>query len=264
MAGDGTTRRLQRQRFEAPGNDEVAPADIPGAGARQRPGDNGSASKGAGRSAASGTDLKRAGDEQLQDVLLDAAITCILERGFYRASSNEIARQAEVTWGAIQYHFGTREELLLAVLERGFARFVASLERAQPPAEATTRDRVAWLARLVQAYYGRPEYVAIMQINLNLSRDPKRAQATEDAMMRLSDGLSAGWRSLLVRTFGPELRAQALDTFIFEVLRGRALAEAVSREGPQRVASRLSKETIQANQDRLIDMLTEQVDRCLR
>lgn len=191
-----------------------------------------------------------------------AAIACILERGFYRASSNEIARRAEVTWGAIQYYFGTREELLLAVLERGFDRFVTSLEKAEPAGD-TTRDQVASLARVVLIHYGRPEYVAVMQILLNLSRDPKRASATEEAMTRLSNGLSAAWRSLMARTFGPELRQQALDTFIFEVLRGQALGQAVALEGPQGLVSRLSEETIRSNYSRLIDMLAEQVDRCL-
>ena len=50
--------------------------------------------------------------------VIDAAIACILDQGFYRASSNAIAERAGVTWGVIQYHFGTREALMLAVLER--------------------------------------------------------------------------------------------------------------------------------------------------
>ena len=70
-----------------------------------------------------------AGDEQIRHALLNAAIASILERGYYRASSNEIARRADVTWGAIQYHFGTRVELLLAVLERSFDRFRVVLPR---------------------------------------------------------------------------------------------------------------------------------------
>ena len=134
-----------------------------------------------------------AGEEQIRHALLDAAIASILERGFYRASSNEIARRADVTWGAIQYHFGTREELLLAVLERSFDRFVLSLAATELTG-ASVRDRLAALARVIWAHYGRPEYVAVMQIHLNLSRDPKRAQATEDAMLRLTDGIISGWR----------------------------------------------------------------------
>ena len=201
-----------------------------------------------------------AGDEQIRHALLDAAIASILERGFYRASSNEIARRADVTWGAIQYHFGTREELLLAVLERSFDRFVLSLAATELTG-TTVRDRLAALARVIWAHYGRPEYVAVMQIHLNLSRDPKRAQATEDAMLRLTDGLISGWRTLIERGFGPELGQLGLDIFIFETLRGHALGDAIAREGPERVVSRISDQVVRANQSRLIDALSEHIER---
>jgi AcrR family transcriptional regulator len=212
------------------------------------------------RSGAAAPERTPAGDEQIRHALLDAAIASILERGFYRASSNEIARRADVTWGAIQYHFGTREELLLAVLERSFDRFVLSLAATELTG-VTVRDRLAALARVIWAHYGRPEYVAVMQIHLNLSRDPKRAQATEDAMPGLADGLISGWRNLIERAFGPELGRQRLDIFIFETLRGNALGDAIAREGPERVVSRLSDQIVQANQSRLIDALSEYVDR---
>src|SRR5207244_10664683 len=60
-------------------------------------------------------------DESTRARVIDAAIACILDEGFYRASSNKIAKRAGVTWGVIQYHFGTREALMLAVHERGRA-----------------------------------------------------------------------------------------------------------------------------------------------
>jgi AcrR family transcriptional regulator len=218
------------------------------------------AAKTIGRARASTGDRTVAGDEQIRHALLDAAIASILERGFYRASSNEIARRADVTWGAIQYHFGTREELLLAVLERSFDRFVLSLATTEL-AGAAVRDRLAALARVIWAHYGRPEYVAVMQIHLNLSRDPKRAQATEDAMLRLTDGLMSGWRGLIERGFGPELSRLGLDSFIFETLRGHALGDAIAREGPERVVSRISDQVVRANQSRLIDALSEHIER---
>ena len=202
------------------------------------------------------------GDEQIRDALLNAAIASILERGFYRASSNEIARRADVTWGAIQYHFGTREELLLAVLERSFDRFVWSLATTELTG-TTVRDRLAALARVIWAHYGSPEYVAVMQIHLNLSRDPKRAQATEDAMLRLTDGIISGWRALIERGFGPEFGRLGLDVFIFEALRGHALGDAIAREGPERVVSRMSDRVVWANQSRLIDALSEHVERAV-
>ncbi|MCU1453644.1 MAG: regulatory protein TetR, partial [Acidimicrobiales bacterium] len=69
-------------------------------------------------------------DQATRQVMIDAAVASILERGFYRASSNEIARRAGVTWGVIQHHFGTRESLMLAVLEDGMERFSAVVHDA--------------------------------------------------------------------------------------------------------------------------------------
>src|SRR5947207_1433642 len=63
----------------------------------------------------SNEDVERATERSV----IDAAVACILERGFYRASSNEIARRAGVTWGVIQHYFGTRDALMLAVLKDG-------------------------------------------------------------------------------------------------------------------------------------------------
>ena len=70
--------------------------------------------------------------------VLDAAVSCIIERGFYRASSNEIARQAGMTWGVIQYHFGTRESLMLAVLNDTMTRFVDLVEHANIEGDGAT------------------------------------------------------------------------------------------------------------------------------
>ena len=69
-------------------------------------------------------------DESTRARVVDAAIECILDEGFYRASSNKIAKRAGVTWGVIQYHFGTREALMLAVHERGLHELDSALADA--------------------------------------------------------------------------------------------------------------------------------------
>src|ERR1700761_6445734 len=62
--------------------------------------------------------------------VLDAAAECILQLGYYQASSNEIARRAGVTWGVIQHQFGTREGLLLAVLNDRWAEMEQHIAQA--------------------------------------------------------------------------------------------------------------------------------------
>jgi AcrR family transcriptional regulator len=53
-----------------------------------------------------------------QDAILNAVIDLINEGGFAAASSTQIARKAGVSWGAVQHHFGNKEEILEAVLEQ--------------------------------------------------------------------------------------------------------------------------------------------------
>ena len=117
-------------------------------------------------------------DESTRARVVDAAIACILDEGFYRASSNKIAQRAGVTWGVIQYHFGTREALMVAVHERG-PRRARPVPRPMPSSPATRwKQRVESFVDTLWAYYRRPEFLAYMQVLLNLSHDPTTADST--------------------------------------------------------------------------------------
>src|SRR6476619_1854498 len=120
-------------------------------------------------------------DEPTQERVVDAAIACILDEGFYRASSNKIAKRAGVTWGVIQYHFGTREALLVAVHERGLEELDRCLTDAVIVG-GTVEARLASFVDALWSYYRRPEFLAYMQVVLNLSHDPTTAEPTRLAL----------------------------------------------------------------------------------
>jgi AcrR family transcriptional regulator len=156
--------------------------------------------------------------------VLDAAVTCIIERGFYRASSNEIARQAGMTWGVIQYHFGTRESLMLAVLEDTSARFVDLVEHANIEGDDTT-DRVDQLLDLLASHYGTPEYLAFTQILLNMDRDPSTSAEVRATLRSVAEQSHEHVRRLLRQTLGPAEGDAELAATLFLVLRGFALSQ---------------------------------------
>ena len=66
--------------------------------------------------------------EHTRDVLLDAAGEVFAKRGFGGAALEDIAEAAGYTRGAIYSHFGTKEELFLAVIERHLLRFLNGFE----------------------------------------------------------------------------------------------------------------------------------------
>ena len=67
----------------------------------------------------------------------------MLEEGIAAASAKHIAERAGMTWGVIQYHFGDRDGLLMAVVDQGFAELLATLRALPPPAASMdTMQRV--------------------------------------------------------------------------------------------------------------------------
>jgi AcrR family transcriptional regulator len=66
--------------------------------------------------------------QHTRDVLLDAAGEVFAKRGFGGAALEDIAEAAGYTRGAIYSHFGTKEELFLAVIERHLLRFLNGFE----------------------------------------------------------------------------------------------------------------------------------------
>jgi len=80
--------------------------------------------------------------------ILDETVACVCEEGFAAASAQRVAARAGVTWGVIQYHFGSRDGLLRAVVEHGFDGLRAGLERAAETGSADVDEvaEVAWRA----------------------------------------------------------------------------------------------------------------------
>jgi AcrR family transcriptional regulator len=50
--------------------------------------------------------------------IIDAARACFLRAGFHRTTTDEICREANITPGGLYHYFGSKEELIAAVIER--------------------------------------------------------------------------------------------------------------------------------------------------
>jgi AcrR family transcriptional regulator len=155
--------------------------------------------------------------------ILDAAVACILELGFYRASTNEIARRANVSWGAIQYYFGSREALMLAAVEELNHRFLAAI--AQRHVEgATLPERIESLYALLAQYYSAPSYLARLQIMLNLRSDPDTSAAAAAALAGITQRVAEQITRLLAEALGPDA-GPAVRSALFHTIRGFALSQ---------------------------------------
>ncbi|MFD9218545.1 TetR/AcrR family transcriptional regulator [Streptomyces sp. NPDC060064] len=105
--------------------------------------------------------------------LLEAAVSCLAERGWAGSTVSVVAERAGVSRGAAQHHFPTREDLFTAAVE-----YVAE-ERSQALRELPTQDRTALVAALVDLYTG-PLFRAALQLWVAASNEEQlRSRVTE-------------------------------------------------------------------------------------
>lgn len=161
--------------------------------------------------------------EQTRAALIDATIATVREQGYTAATVQTIARRAGVTSGALQHHFGSRGELLRAIIDRMWMD--PSFEKAAdlPPAQTSLRARVdAWIDALWRLFTGR-DYIALWDILFGARND-----AQIFGQLRERQRLIVRRRvDQFVRTF-PEARleraeAAALVKLVSSQMRGLAL-----------------------------------------
>jgi AcrR family transcriptional regulator len=162
--------------------------------------------------------LRRDGEATRRRVL-DAVVSCILEQGYYQASSNEIARRAGVTWGTIQHQFGSREALMIAVLEDGWRRLHESVGSEQIVG-GSLEVRLWAVLDVLATYYESPEHLAQIQIILDFTANPDTSAETRRAIERHGHELTRAWEPLFAQALGDAARERDLVVYAFTTLRG--------------------------------------------
>lgn len=100
-----------------------------------------------------------------REKIIGAAVSLIRNGGFAAASSSKIAKVAGFTWGAAQHHFGSKEEILEAVLDLSHAEFTRSMDDARLRS-GDKSERAALFIELMWQHYQSDVYLAALEILL--------------------------------------------------------------------------------------------------
>nr|ABP44938.1 transcriptional regulator, TetR family [Mycolicibacterium gilvum PYR-GCK] len=143
-------------------------------------------------------------------LLLDAAEEVVARQGFGAAALEVIADAAGYTRGAIYAHFGTKEELFLAVMERQLQRFLdgfTDIVESFRSLEEMDVDRLA--GRWRELTIGNPDRAALgYEFTLFLVRNPEARVRVAEQRRRTADSL-AEYISVHVEKIGGRLRIPA-------------------------------------------------------
>jgi AcrR family transcriptional regulator len=115
--------------------------------------------------------------DRTRALVIDETVRCILEEGFGAASAKHITERARVTWGVVQYHFGDRDGLLMAVVDKGFAELIDAL-RDLPHVRKSSRHRTEFIINAAWDAFSSPTSMAALEI-LIATRAMRDADASE-------------------------------------------------------------------------------------
>lgn len=155
-----------------------------------------------------------------REALLDAAEEVFLEKGVARTSLEQIARHADMTRGAVYWHFKNKADLFRALLERvrmPFEELVAEIDNpslAEAPLEAIRLACRQGFTRLEQPRYRRVHAILIHHCEVFGDIDPLAMQSelAEEALGALLKYFTAAARLNQLRMdTSPELAAQLMQ-----------------------------------------------------
>jgi AcrR family transcriptional regulator len=155
--------------------------------------------------------------ESSRELILDATERLMGSRGYAATSISDICKACGLPASSIYWHFGSKEGVLAAVMDRGATRFFAAIP---PRGHATgVQDQFAATARLLAQH---PDFLRLFYL-LSLERTDEPAVAA--LVRRVRDTAIAGFHDAIAALLPPETPPAAADRVVDELT---AIAVALS------------------------------------
>lgn len=165
-----------------------------------------------------------------RQALLDAAIDALCRSGYRELTTNDIARRAGVSRGALLHHFPTKADLVGSAVEHVLRRRLDQFAHAVATLAPST-DIVGAAVDAVWSMFDGPAFVAWVELWVAARTDPALAAMMLDVEQRFTEQS----RSSALDVFAGvgDVPVDALSfvrDYVFAVLNGLALERLVPRQ----------------------------------
>ena len=130
---------------------------------------------------------------------MEAALSIFAEKGFQAATISEISKEAGVSEATVYEHFGTKEDLLLAIPEQVSNDGYEQIERVLPYIHDTEGRIRVIMQGLIQTYQTNPDYSALILLQLLSNKRFRQTEAhaairrtTHSLLQRIKEGIQDG------------------------------------------------------------------------
>jgi AcrR family transcriptional regulator len=164
--------------------------------------------------------------ENVDETILDAAMTAFAEHGFHETTVAAIADRAGVGKGTVYRHFGKKNRLFAALLKRGTSQLKDSIEQVYE----TTSDPIEQIEGIYRAHLdlfdrARPLMEIIVNEGLAQTGDQKSEVIEEFSSYRtlVTEAFEAGVKQNIFRQDPPEKLSRLFLSWIWGMLRSSVI-----------------------------------------
>jgi len=154
--------------------------------------------------------------------LLDAAIVCLIDRGYANTTTSEIAERAGLSRGAQLYHFPKKEELLTSAVEHLFELKFGEIKE-KVSRLTNENDRRATAIEMLWEVAKNRQTTAWIELVVASRTDSYLQQSVSAANDRISDFITRSFEELFPRPEGASAYYELIPHIICLTLEGMAL-----------------------------------------
>lgn len=166
-----------------------------------------------------------------QQVVLNATLDCIMEKGLRDTSTVDIARRAGVSRGALLHHYPSKDKLLQEALRHLLTNEIFDIEQMARDVEEGRVGFDHFLDTLWEHFSGRMFMISLEFVTAART-DPRISEVLKDVALEFNDALDRIWVKLMLGSeIQPKKRRLALNaTLCF--LRGMG-TQTIWRDDPE-------------------------------
>jgi AcrR family transcriptional regulator len=145
-----------------------------------------------------------------RELVLDAAERVMAEEGFEAATLARVVAESRIPMSSVYHYYGSKEGILLAVMERGAERFFADLPDPDQRIGRASEHLRAVVASATQALERNPQFLRLLFV---FAIQPSQAGGDEvgEVVARVREAALARLRKQIAIAFDDDLDGLATD-----------------------------------------------------
>lgn len=158
----------------------------------------------------------------MRDKLMHAAIQVLLDQGYSRLTTKEVARMAGVSNGALMHHFASKAELVVAATAMVYEEAIL---RGQTVAQTADADRLpieGYISDCLSIYFDWP-FIAALETIMVARTDPALMEQILPVMVRYRSTCDEIWLKVFKRAGLSTSQAKLVLNLTLNLVRGMAV-----------------------------------------